>query len=204
MKKLLTAKRIMIITACVVLAAAWGVRFYFVNKDIDRPILQVFEKGEEVPIGKDFYHRSDEDRNGYTFTVLDSELLTIADFMQKYEAADEQRELMGEYTDYVYAVRVSITNHYNMGGEQRGIDLFQTFLQGTDYYLMADTTCFQIANPNINVPGLSFSLRQDSSLEMVIPYGVMSDRGISIQHLMDDPPKLLISSYPHQKMLRVN
>jgi hypothetical protein len=201
MKKFLTVKWIVIISVAVVLVVACGVRFYFVNKDVDKPIIQVFEKGEQVGVEKDFFDSSDENGDGYTFTVLDAELLPLDDFLQKYKATEEDRELMGMYTDYIYTVRVSVANHNNSMGEQAGVNLRRCVLQGTDYYLMADDICFNIANPNM--PGLGFSLRENSSLEIVIPYGIMSNRVVSIKHLEYDQPKLLISLYPHEKLLKI-
>lgn len=191
-------KKILVIV--VVLLVGWGVRFYAVNRDVDIPIVQVFPKGEEVPVGKDFFGYADEDMDGYTVTVLDAELFSAADFLQRYDAA-EQAEILGNYTDFIYTVRVCIANRYNPYTDQKGISLQQYVLQGTDYILSFDDTCYQMANPDM--PGASFSLRQGTSMELTLTFDVMSQI-TSIKHLLDDAPKLLITQYPHQKMIEVS
>ena len=48
-------KKKILILLVIALTITWGVRFYIVNKDVDPPIIQVFQKGVEVPIGEDFF-----------------------------------------------------------------------------------------------------------------------------------------------------
>lgn len=193
-------KKILIICIVVIAAVGWGVRFYTVNKDVDVPVVQIFPKGEEVPVGKDFFNYADEDMDGYTVTVLDAELFPVEDFLHKYDAAD-QAEILSNFTDYIYTVRVCIANRYNPYTDQKGISLQQYVLQGTDYILSLEDTCYQIANPDM--PGASFSLQEGTSMEMTLTFDVMS-KTTSIKHLSDDPPKLLITQYPHQKMIEVS
>lgn len=190
-------KKILIIAVAVVLAVGWGIRFYTVNKDVDKPIVQVFSKGEEVPIGQDFFDYANEDMDGYTVTVLGAELLSVQDFLQRYDAT-EQAEILGRFTDYIYTVRVSVANQHNPYTDQKGIALQRYALQGTDYILSFEDTCYQIANPGM--PGASFSLRQGTNMEVTLTFDVMS-KVTGIKHLSDDTPKLLITQYPHQKMI---
>ena len=132
-------KKIIFISLTVVLIFVWGVRFYLVNREVDLPVVQVFPKGQEVPIANDFFINSDEGMDGYNVTVLDAEL-------------------------------VSVDN------------------------------CYRIANPDM--PGTSFSLRQGTDMELILPFSVMSSQ-TSRNHILDDPPKLQISLYPHQKLIEL-
>ena len=193
-------KKIIAICVAILLATGWGIRFYFVNKDVNKPIIQVFQKGTEVPVGKDFFDRSDEDMDGYTVTVLDAELMSLDDFLQKYKAEEHRTEL-GVFTDYIYTVRVSISNQDNKFTNEKGISLVSYVLQGTDYILSLEQMSYQYANPDM--PGASFSLRQGTSMELLLPFEIMSSL-TSYEHILSDPPKLQISQYPHQKMLRLN
>lgn len=188
-----------IIAGLLVLSAAWGIRFYSVNKDVDSPVIQVYEKGEEVPIGEDFFNYADEGMDGYTITVLDAELLPVGDFLQKYNAED-QAENLGLFTDYIYTVRISVANRHNPYTGEKGVALQQYVLHGTNYVLSLEDTCYLIANPDM--PGTSFSLREGTDMEITLTFDVMS-KAISIQHLMDDCPKLMITQYPHQKMIDI-
>ena len=192
-------KKILLISLTAVLIIAWGARFYIVNKDIDTSIVQLFPKGTEVPIEKDFFINSDEDMDGYTVTVLDAELMSVEDFLQRYHA-EEQTEMLGNFTDYIYTVRVSVGNHDNPFLNEKGINLQYYYLEGTDYVLSLEDICYQIANPDM--PGTSFSLRQETSMELVLPFSVMSSQ-TSRKHVLEDAPKLLVSLYPHQKLIEL-
>ena len=193
-------KKILIIAVIIILAIGWGLRFYVVNKDVDAPIVQIFPKGEEVLVEKDFFNYADEDMDGYAVTVLDAELFSVADFLQRYDAAD-QAEILGNYTDYIYTVRICVANRHNPYTGEKGISLQQYVLQGTDYVLGFEDTCYQLANPDM--PGASFSLKEGTSMELTLTFDVMS-RTTSIKHLLDDAPKLLITQYPHQKMINIS
>jgi len=192
-------KKILLITLAACLTVAWSVRFYFVNQSIDAPVVQVFPKGVEVPVEKDFFISSDEDMDGYTVTVLDAELLPVKDFLQRYNATD-QVDTLGNFTDYIYMVRVSVGNQNNPFTDEKGIALSLYYLKGTDYVLSLEDICYRIANPNM--PGTSFSLRQGTSMELVLPFDVMSSQ-TSRKHILNDPPKLQISLYPHQKLIEL-
>ncbi len=192
-------KKIILITLIAGLAIAWGIRFYTVNQNIDTPIVQTFPKNVEVPVGKDFFVNSDEDMDGYTVTVLDAELMSVDEFLQRYNAK-EQAEILGTFTDYIYAVRVSVGNQDNAFVDEKGIALGLYHLKGTDYVLSLEDICYQAANPDM--PGTSFSLRQGTSMEMLLPFSVMSLQ-TSIKHVLNAPPKLQISLYPQQRLIEL-
>ena len=192
-------KKKILILLVIALTIIWGVRFYIVNKDINPPIIQVFQKGVEVPIEKDFFYYSSEDMDGYTVTVLDAELVPAEEFLQGYDAGD-QAELLGNFTDYIYVVKVSFGNQYNPFINEKGVNLGFYYLIGTDYVLSLDDTCYQLANPDM--PGTSFSLQQESSMELILPFTVMSDL-TSHKHILEDPPKLQITLYPSKKLIEL-
>ena len=194
------SRRIAILTLAVVLAAGWAVRFHAVNTELELPEIQVFRSGEEVPVGKDFFDYADEDMDGYTITVLGAELSPVQDFLEKYDST-EKRELLGHFTDYVYEVRISVANRYNPHVNQKGISLLRYVLQGTDYVLTLDGDCFMMANPDM--PGTAFSIRRETTMDMTLTFGVLS-RVTSLRHLAEDPPKLQITQYPHQKMIALS
>ena len=192
-------KKIVIISLSVALILAWSIRFYLVNRDIDLPAVRVFQKGENVPVEKDFFVYSDEGMDGYNVKVLEAELVSVDTFLQSYNAGG-QAENIGICTDYIYMVRVSFGNQYNSFVNEKGIDLQVYYLKGTDYVLSLEDTCYRIANPDM--PGTSFSLRQGTDMELVLPFSVMSSQ-TSRDHILEDPPKLQISLYPHQKLLEL-
>ncbi|NCE98232.1 DUF5028 domain-containing protein [Emergencia sp. 1XD21-10] len=193
-------KKVVIVLLAVVLAIGGGLRVYTVNRSVDIPVIQMFSKGEEVPVGKDFFSYADEDMDGYIVTVLDAELLSATDFLKTYHA-EAKAQLLGIFTDYIYTVHVRIANRDNPHTGEKGISLQQYMLCGTDYILSLEESCFLIANPKM--PGSSFSMKKGTSMELLLTFDVMSQT-VSVKHLTEDAPKLLISQYPHQKMIELD
>lgn len=193
-------KRKILIAAAILLSAGWGVRFSMVNKDVDIPVVQIYERGAAAPIETDFFDYGDEGMDGYSVTVLDAELLSAEAFLQRYNASEQAKKL-GTFTDAIYVVRVLVANHDNPYTGEKGIDLKRYVLQGTNYTLSFEETCCQIANPNL--PGSSFSLQKGTEMELTLTFDVMSQI-TGNQLLQKDPPMLQISQYPHQKLLRLD
>ena len=180
-------------------ALGWAVRVYSVNADLDLPQKIVYPIGEIVPIENDYFDYAFEDMDGYSVQVLRSELVGAKEFLDRYNAADRLPEL-GPYSDYVYAVEITVTNTGNPYTNEKGIALLLYNLVGKNYILTIDTICFAVSNPRM--PGLSFSLQQNASKTILLPFIVMGWQN-DYNDLLEDPPMLQITQYPHQKMLEI-
>lgn len=180
-------------------ALGWAVRVYSVNADLDLPQKIVYPIGETVPIENDYFDYAFEDMDGYSVQVLRSELVGAKEFLDRYNAIDRLPEL-GPYSDYVYAVEITVTNTNNPYTNEKGIALLLYNLVGKNYILTIDTICFAVSNPRM--PGLSFSLQQNASKTILLPFIVMGWQN-DYNDLLEDPPLLQITQYPHQKMLEI-
>lgn len=192
-------RRIGVTAAVLCLAIGWTAGFFMVNRDVSLPVVQTFPKGEAVAVGEDFFSYGDEEMDGYLITVLDAELLPAAAFLKRC-GEEGNAELLGIFTDYIYVVRIRVTNESNPYEGEKGIPLQQYVLKGTDYILSLEESCFLLSNPKM--PGASFSLKKGTSMEMNLTFDVMSQT-VSLEHLREDVPKLVISQYPHQKMINI-
>ncbi len=193
-------KKIAAIVIAVCLAAGWGIRVYHVNRNLKKSVVKVYDKGQVVPIGKDFFDKSTEDMDGYTVKVLDSELVSSKDFLTRYK---ERSGLLGKDVDYLYVIKIAVKNEYNMRGEETGIDLFQYMLQGTDYVLRINDIAYKLTMPNMD-GNLAFSLRRGKEpMEFILPFEVMTRSYTTVDHLKADTPKLVVSQYPNKKMLKI-
>lgn len=192
-------KKILAIALALCAAAGWGVRVWLVNRDLPRPAVQVYEKGQAVPTGKDFFEKSTEIAEGYTVKVLSAALVPAKDFLVSY---GENGNVLMKGVDYFYVVKVLFRNESNAQVEKEGISINSYSLDGTDYSLAVDDIGFKLAQPSLN-GSLGFSLRQGTEMEFTLPFQVMSTVYTSTEHLRADPPKLLISRYPNRKMLKI-
>lgn len=181
------------------LVLGWAARVYSINAGLDLPQKIVYPLGETVPVEKDYFDYAFEDMDGYSVQVLRSELVGAKEFLDRYNAIDRLPEL-GPYSDYVYAVEITVTNTGNPYTNEKGIALLLYNLVGKNYILSIDTVCFAVSNPHM--PGLSFSLQQNASKTILLPFIVMGWQN-DYNDLLEDPPMLQITQYPHQKMLEI-
>lgn len=198
-------KKIIAIIITIFLVFAWGIRFYLVNKDVEKPNIQVFQKGITVPVEKDFFENSyNEDMDGYTFKILEASIMSSKDYFEYYHAEEQlnedQLDEITRFTDYYYVVKVSIGNSGETFSDKKGISLGNCCLKGTTYILSLDETAFNVANPNMQGP--AFSLNPNTEKEFIIPFTVISEL-TSYKSLQKDPPKLQISLFPTQKLLEL-
>lgn len=192
-------KKIILPAVILLLAAGWGARVHSVNADLDLPQKIVYPLGDIVPVEHDYFDYESEDMDGYSVQVLRSELVTAEEFLDRYNASESLPEL-GPYTDYVYAVEITVTNSSNPYVNEKGIALLLYNLVGKNYILSIDDVCFGMANPHM--PGLSFSLQQNASKTILLPFIVMGWQN-DYNDLLENPPMLQITQYPHQKMLEI-
>lgn len=192
-------KKIILPAVILLLAAGWGARVHSVNADLDLPQKTVYPLGDIVPVEHDYFDYESEDMDGYSVQVLRSELVTAEEFLDRYNAGERLSEL-GPYSDYVYAVEITVTNSSNPYVNEKGIALLLYNLVGKNYILSIDDVCFGMANPHM--PGLSFSLQQNASKTILLPFIVMGWQN-DYNDLLENPPMLQITQYPHQKMLEI-
>ena len=181
------------------LVLGWALRVCSVNSDLNLPEKIVYPFGETVPIEKDYFDYESEDMDGYSVRVLGSELMTAEEFLARYNASNRLSELGGS-SDYVYAVEVSVTNSYNPYTGEKGISLLLYNLVGKNYILTIDGICFDASNPHM--PGPSFSLQQNACITIVLPF-IASAWQNDYDDLLENPPMLQITQYPHQKLLKI-
>lgn len=121
-------------------------------------------------------------------------------------------------TDYIdtadeaipgYAVQVlgyelvdtkELYDRYNMG-EQGGLMLSRYSLVGDNYMSMVSENVFCTMYPDM--PGISFSLRQGTSMELELPYPITRNEGCTKSDMEKKAPMLEISEFPNRKVLKV-
>ncbi len=170
-------------------------RVIYVNNNTIAPEKLKYKIGDEVAIEDDFFDQSSEKMNGYSIKVTDTDILTIDEFESKY----------GEYknefnSEYIYLITAVFKNNNNSLGESAGINLGQYILQQNSYINYIDREAYQLTNENDSI---KFSLRENSEMEFVIPFDINS-MYIDIEELKSCKPTLVVSLYPHKKVIELN
>lgn len=172
----------------------YTVRVIYVNKHCIEPELIKYRIGEEVSIEDDYFDNSSEKMNGYTVTVLGTEVIPMDEFKKKYNNYVNET-----FSEYMYLVNVRFKNINNQYGNNAGIDLGQYILQETSYINYIDQEAYELIN---DFDSIQFSLRMNSEMEFILPFQIDSFF-IDKNQLKKGNPQLVISLYPHKKVVEL-
>lgn len=188
-------KKISFIIIFVILIIVYTIRLLYINNNTFVPELITYNIGEEVSIENDFFDNSSEKMNGYSLVVKDTNVISIDDFKSEYSTFENEM-----HADYIYLVKVVFKNNDNEFGESAGINLGQYILQKNSYINFPDKEAFQLIN---SIDSLMFSLRVNSEKELIIPFD-MDTNYIDVKKLKSGVPSLVVSLYPHKKIIKLN
>ena len=115
-------KRILLVSifAFVAVLILWGIAFYQTNHLPYQIPDRIYELGESVPLGSNYFIEPDEDPNGYCVQVNRATLLTYQQLFEQYKLDSHSNSGLDEYgnakSNYVYDVELTISNENNTNG----------------------------------------------------------------------------------------
>lgn len=179
------------------------IRVYSINREAKVPEKKYFPMNECVEFGKDFYKSAEEMIDGYTIEVLDSEVLKMEDFCDKYQI--EKRDSIEEKNCY-YLVRAKVTNHTNQTNGEHGVSIANLTLAGKNYIVIADLEMYTTLNTDMP-DEIGFALAPGDSKEILIPYEIYPENITGneeriVEIMEENPPFLKITEYPTQKLIQ--
>lgn len=175
----------------------YAVRVFILNSNDVRPLEINYEFGEKVGFENDFFGTSNECSNGYYITIIGTDLLTIDEFVQKYNESNSE---CYEGYEYMYLIHAKFSNDSNMEGMNAGINLSRYILQDQSYISFMSREAYCAIN---DIDIYSFSLRLETEEELIIPYGIDLDY-VDINEIATGKASLVISAYPHKKMISLS
>lgn len=197
-------KRVSICAGAFLCLLLWGVRVYQVNAGISLPETKIYQMGETVPFGKDFYFYSAEIIDGYEVTVLSARLMTYQEFMAEYGQQEDYIADEWHRPRFVYDVEVEISNRNREEDNTRGINMINFSLHSVNDILQVNNDLFSMLYPHLDA-SWGFALRPESSMVMHIPYGTAGyQKYYTYEGISSTDWYLLLSMYPVKKMILVN
>ncbi len=173
----------------------YTIRVIYVSNHSLAPEIITYNIGDEVAIENDYFDNSSEKMNGYSVTVLDAKIMPIEEFENLYNNYNNNMN-----AEYMYLLKVRFKNTDNSYGNNAGIDLGQYILQESSYINFIDREAYDLIN---DFDSIKFSLRLNSEMELIIPYHI-DPFYINIKKLRKGNPQLVVSLYPHKKVIRLN
>lgn len=200
-----SGKKAYLLSAIIVMVcAAWGMRFWYLNTHAQMPVTETYQMNEIAEYEDDFFNRSGEARKGYAIEVKNARILTYDEFTEQYDIILPEKAADSYSPELVADIEVTI---YNKGTESEmcGIDLFNTLLTTSCIRMPIDLELWNSLYPQLG-GSYSFRLRENSSMDFHLPYiaGNESDARIAdYDYLTQNQCYLNISLYPVKKRIKV-
>jgi len=165
-----------------------------VNSKNYKPKTLFYTLCDEVQIEGDFFESSSEKMDGYSITVLNTEIISTKDFIDQNNSYSNK--MNGEY---LYLVKVKFRNINNKYGNSAGIDIGQYILQHNSYINFVEREAFQLIN---NIETQKIALRENTEMEFTLPFHIVSDY-IDVNKLNNKDTQLVVSLYPQKKVIQL-
>lgn len=192
MKRKKQKKRIILLAVFLLIAAAWGMRVYWINQkypDVER---KTYDLQEEVELGKDIIDY--DTMEGYFVTIESADIYEYEDLLSQYDLEDfTERDAL----ERIYLLEVRLRNTNNT---ETGIDLLSWKIQSNSVSQSLDFELYYELN---QLDTYSVALREDSEKEFLLPYNLRKDffYPSEWENLEDYEMWLTVTWYPTKKML---
>lgn len=192
MKRKKQKKRIILLAVFLLIAAAWGMRVYWINQkypDVER---KTYDLQEEVELGKDIIDY--DTMEGYFVTIESADIYEYEDLLSQYDLEDFTER---DAPERIYLLEVRLRNTNNT---ETGIDLLSWKIQSNSVSQSLDFELYYELN---QLDTYSVALREDSEKEFLLPYNLRKDffYPSEWENLEDYEMWLTVTWYPTKKML---
>lgn len=156
-----------------------------------------YQIGEDIELRDDFFFYESEKANGYRIKVLETEIIKKDEFYDKYNVED--RELF-EFSEYVLLIKANFKNISSPDDGSTGVDLSNYMIQKEAFMEYINCNAVRYVN-EIEHP--KFYLKQGTDLDFILPFGI-DTYYITLGELKNKNTSLVISLYPHKKVIYLN
>ncbi|MDY5577955.1 MAG: DUF5028 domain-containing protein [Lachnospiraceae bacterium] len=181
-----------------------GVRIWKVNTEDEKIKQETYEMGETVDLSGCYLFQEDENVEGYSVTVIDSQLMTRQEFMESHGTINDDFNLKND--ELVVNVKLLIQNSNKQDTGQTGLFIGGYKLTDRACFINLDSTLLTIANPTL--PSEMFlAIRPDSEMVVELPFSFSQNtkiNPISKDRVEKGNFILTVAFSPVQKNLKVN
>ena len=180
----------------IVLSTAYIRSYQSVNSKWSDAPVESYSVGDCVAMEEDIL--MDGSMQGYSITVVESEVMEYLDYLEKYGGEDE-------YTyapDKVYDVTILLKNED--AAEGTGINLWDFYIQGLAVYAGINTQLLDLSNPDLD-GNIAIALRENSEMEIHLPFNLLEThfRENVWENLQEFPMQLIVTLYPVKKVVQL-
>lgn len=196
-------RTLLICLAVLVCLSGIGVRIWYVNKDRQDWVEEIYPMGEMVPYEDDFFIRSDEGiRPDYEIGAMSAKIMSTEDYLKEYGLSKEE---VWEGTDppkIIIDVEVNIRNNSKEENDQF-IDLLNTRLVAGGDNFQSDKALIENIYPQLAGAVSGFKVKSGTEATMHIPFEVLQWQPTSIERIKSQDLYMVLSLYPTKKMIKI-
>lgn len=214
MRRILTSKRKKLFAALSVIVTSimlvsWCSAFYYTNHLPYKIPDKIYQVGDIVPLGNNYFVSPDENPDGYSVQVNNTKLMTYQELFDEYDLNSQEYSRLDEYgnvkSNYVYDVELTISNTDNTVGYV----LFGRYLLiDKSLTLFYDSTIQSLVYPEFAGAG---SLKLDPGTSKTLHLFFMPSIGAIQKNekkvekmLAEDVFSLCISEFPTRLLIKLN
>ena len=194
-------KRKVILIAAGVIFALWLAAVIYINVSSERQKVKVYEIGDVVPFGQNYYEESYEIIDGYKAQVISGNIYKYEDYLTLMDIPGQK----DSHQKYVYDLEICFYNE-DLDSE-RGINLISTYLASADDRLAINIDLLTQIYPQLGDSPTEFRIRPGTSMVMHIPFQM---EYISVLYVGDEEKFLKgnefylnVTQYPEKQLVRI-
>lgn len=184
-----------------------GARIWYVNKDREETVTEIYPMGEMVPFEDGFFNRTEEIRDHYSVCVNSAVVMPAEEYVKAQGLTMEEVWPDGVIATDILAVEVTIQNSNDKNADPKEdtqfFDMFNVHIvsQGDTYQL--DNELLWKMYPKLDQSTFGFRIAPGTEYTMVLPYAVLDWQHTDSEKIKHKKNYLLLSMYPTKKMIEV-
>lgn len=194
-------KRIIIRIIAALVFALWLAVVIKINITCEREQIKVYEIGDVVSYGQNYYEGSYEIIDGYKAQVLSGNIYKYEDYLQLLDIPGQK----GSHQQYVYDLEICFYNE-DLDSE-RGVNLISTYLASADDRLAINTELLSQIYPQLGDSPTEFRIRPGTSMVMHIPFQMEYISALYVgdeeKFLKGNEFYLNVTQYPEKQLVRI-
>ena len=194
-------KRKVILIAAGVIFALWLAAVIYINVSSERQKVKVYEIGDVVPFGQNYYEESYEIIDGYKAQVISGNIYKYEDYLTLMDIPGQK----DSHQKYVYDLKICFYNE-DLDSE-RGINLISTYLASADDRLAINIDLLTQIYPQLGDSPTEFRIRPGTSMVMHIPFQMEYISALYVgdeeKFLKGNEFYLNVTQYPEKQLVRI-
>lgn len=184
-----------------VIFALWLAAVIYINISSERQKVKVYEIGDVVPFGQNYYEESYEIIDGYKAQVISGNIYKYEDYLTLMDIPGQK----DSHQKYVYDLEICFYNE-DLDSEH-GINLVSTYLASSDDRLAINTDLLTQIYPQLGESPMEFRIRPGTSMVMHIPFQMEYISALYVgdeeKFLKGNEFYLNVTQYPEKQLVRI-